>query len=635
MFTCLSFHRTRRAVVALLIASLIGISLVVSLQTTPVSGQDQGVRESPPYDRAQVAVPANLPFAAAGRASYLENCAPCHGEQGLGDGPTVADLPSPPTAFADQAAMWELSPAMLFHTTKFGRLQKLMPPWSNQLTDDEIWNTVAFAWSLHTEEAATAAGALLYAESCAACHGDAGAGDGPEAEGNLNDFTDLADTTFASQADWLAGWNAAHPELGADWSQTQKEETLEYIRTFSYIPPWASAYRPGAGAITGQIVFGADAPQQVEGSNVFLDAYLGFDPVATFTATVGADNTFTFQELAVDPNLTYLVTVLAEGVSYSSGMVNLTPDQPVADTSIDVFGTTDSPGDLRINRVHWILDAQPGALVVLQIYLVGNTGERTFVGRSVDGVDVPVTVGIQLPPDAQELSFQNGALGDRFRQVGDVVYDTLPVTPGDSTQQIIAQYAIPYQGTSFDLKQTFDYPVDVLSLLVSNFPNLRVDVPAMTFDSIQNIQGTEYQVWGQEAFGPGEVEVKLQGLLERGAANPRSVGAATEGGASQLAAVAPPLETWVSYAMLAIVAAILLGLVGVAMQRGAFAAASSRHDLQSVRESLLTEVARIDDLHALGQMNDNEWLRRRAGLKSQLLDVVRRLDATGHAAGQT
>ncbi|MFZ1768838.1 MAG: hypothetical protein WAU00_06560, partial [Caldilinea sp.] len=118
-------------------------------------------------------------------------------------------------------------------------------------------------------------------------------------------------------------------------------------------------------------------------------------------------------------------------------------------------------------------------------------------------------------------------------------------------------------------------------------------------------------------------------------ANPRSVGAATEGGASQLAAVAPPLETWVSYAMLAIVAAILLGLVGVAMQRGAFAAASSRHDLQSVRESLLTEVARIDDLHALGQMNDNEWLRRRAGLKSQLLDVVRRLDATGHAAGQT
>ncbi|MBK8799837.1 MAG: cytochrome c [Anaerolineales bacterium] len=179
-----------------------------------MSGQDQGVRESPPYDRAQVAVPANLPFAAAGRASYLENCAPCHGEQGLGDGPTVADLPSPPTAFADQAAMWELSPAMLFHTTKFGRLQKLMPPWSNQLTDDEIWNTVAFAWSLHTEEAATAAGALLYAESCAACHGDAGAGDGPEAEGNLNDFTDLADTTLpARPIGWPAGMLRT-PELG-------------------------------------------------------------------------------------------------------------------------------------------------------------------------------------------------------------------------------------------------------------------------------------------------------------------------------------------------------------------------------------------------------------------------------------
>jgi mono/diheme cytochrome c family protein len=623
--------KVRRLIAAALTPLLVGVLTLLSLLALPAVAQEQPVRESPPYDPAQVTVPTGLPFAAAGRASYLENCAPCHGETGMADGPTAADLPSPATAFADATAIWELSPARLFHTTKFGRLEMLMPPWENQLTDDEIWNTVAYAWSLHTDAAASEMGAQLYAESCAACHGVAGAGDGPEATGEINDFTDLAYTTFASQSAWLAGWETAHADIGADWTQVQKENTLEYIRTFSYIPPWASPYRAGAGVITGTVSFGVDAPQQVEGGNVFLDAYLGFDQVATFTATLGADNTFVFEDLAVDPNVTYLATALADGISYSSDMVSLTPDQPTATTSINIYAVTDSPDAIRINRAHWILESQPGALVVAQIYLVGNDGERTFVGQTVEGVDVPVTVGFPVPADAVELTFENGALGNRFQRVGDMVYDTMPVVPGENTQQIIVQYALPYAGTSFDFKQAFTYPVDSLSLLVANYPNLRVDAPALTFDSIQNIQGSEYQVWGQDAFGPGAVEVKLQGLLERGAVDPRAAGASTTDGAGQLATIDPPMEAWATWAMIAIVAAVMVGLVGVAMQRGAFAAVTTKRELQTLRDSLLTEIAHIDDRHALGQMSDTDWLRRRANLKTQLMDVVRRMEIAGHA----
>ncbi|MFO7633156.1 MAG: c-type cytochrome [Caldilinea sp.] len=572
-------------------------------------------------------IPASPPLASFGRASYLENCAPCHGEQGMGNGPTAADLPEPATAFADKTAVWSSSPAMFFHTTKFGRLEKLMPPWSNRLTDDEIWDTVSFAWSLHTKESETLAGATLYAESCAACHGEGGAGDGPEAEGDLPDFTDLTYTTFVSQAEWQTGWEIAHADLGADWSQPQRESVLEAIRTFSYVPPWVTPYRPGVGVIDGQVVFESDAPQQVEGGNVFLDAYLGFEPVASFTATLGADNTFVFENLAVDPNLVYLATVVADGLSYSSAMVGLTPEQSQADATVTVYGVTESPENIRINRAHWILDTQPGALVLAQIYLIGNDGERTFVGRSVDGVDVPVTVGIDVPLDAQEVTFQNGALGGRFRRVGNLIYDTVPVAPGDSTQQIIVQYAIPYNGTTFDLRQEVLHPTDSLSLLVANFPNLRVDAPELAFDSVQNIQGSEYQLWRVNDFGPGQVEVKLQGLLDRGDVDPRAAGAMTTGATTQLAQLGPPMEEWVSWVMIALVAALLLGVTGVAIQRGVFSATTTHHDLQTLQDSLITEIAQIDDLHALGQLNDTEWLRRRADLKAQLMDVMRRLGA--------
>jgi len=630
MFNHTRCPKFRRLTVTILTPLLLGAVLVAAAPSATVTAQEQPANTSPAFDPAQVTAPMGLPLAAAGRASYLENCAPCHGETGLADGPTAADLPGPATAFADPGALQALSPAMLFHTTKFGRLEKLMPPWANQLTDDEIWNTVAYAWSLHTSAAESEAGATLYAASCAACHGDAGAGDGPQAEGSINDFTDLTYTTFASQADWLTGWQNAHPDIGANWSETERASTLEYIRTFSYIPSWSAAYRPGAGVLTGTVTFGADA-SQVDGGNVFLDAYLGFEPVAGFTTTLSVDNTFVFTNLATSPDLTYIATVLAAGVSYSSDMVSLTPEAPAAEVSIDVYGATDSPDAIRFNRVHWILESQPGALVVAQIYLVGNTGARTFIGQTVEGVDVPVTAGIQLPPEAVEVTFENGALGNRFQQVGDMVYDTMPIVPGESTQQIIVQYAIPYEGTRFDLEQAFAYPVDSLSLLIANYPNLRVDAPELTFDSIQNIQGAEYQIWGKEAFDPSAVELKLQGLLDAGAADPRIVSGATDG-AGQLAGVDPPMETWVTWAMLGIVAAILLGLVGVALQRGALTTVSTRQELQAQREQLLRAIARLDDRHVLGELSDSEWLRNRATLKAQLMDVMRRLESVAQAA---
>ena len=630
MFTRTRFGLTlfRTSSIALLLA-LVAVLALGSARAPIASGQDQGVRESPPYDPAQVTVPSTPPFAAGGRSSYAENCAPCHGEQGLGDGPTAADLPGPPTAFADPAAIAELSPAMLFHTTKFGRLQAMMPPWQNQLDDGEIWDTVAYAWSLHTTEAATTAGQALYAESCANCHGDGGAGDGPEATAGINDFTNLEYTTFRSQADWLAGWQDAHAEIGADWTKEQKDTTLEYIRTFSYIPPWVSPYRPGSGVITGTIVFGGEgAPTTIQDGLVYLDAYLGFDPVATFTGTVNADNTFVFENLGISPDIAYLATVVADGISYSSQLVGLTAEQPAAEAAVNIYGVTDSPADIRVNRLHWILDSQPGALVVAQIYLLGNTGDQTFVGQTVEGVDVPVTAAIPVPADAQELTLENGSVGDRFRRVGDMLYDTMPIVPGDSTQQVIVQYALPYNGTSYDMKQGFEYPIDSLSLLVNNLPNLRVDVPAMEFDSIQNLQGAEYQVWRQTDLTPGQVEVKMQGLLERGGVDPRAVGATTDTGTSGMATVAPPMESWVAWAMAAIVAAIVLALVGFALQRGTLSTVTTRQDLQSMRDSLLTQIARIDDLHTLGQMGDTEWLRRRADLKAQLVDVMRRLEST-------
>jgi mono/diheme cytochrome c family protein len=628
--TRLTTHATRAWLFGLLIAVLIVIAAFalgpqVALAQTQPAGQP--MPPSPEYDAAQVTIPLSAPIGLAGDPIFQQNCAPCHGEQGLGNGPTAQDLSGPPTAFADAAAMREISPAQMFFTTKFGRMQKMMPPWRNQLDDGQIWDAVAFAWSLRTNEPSVAAGKELYDASCASCHGAMGKGDGPEAEGTLQDFSDQRYAIFKSQADWQKGWDAEHPQLGAEWSAEDRDNVLEYMRTFSYLPPWESPYKPGEGVITGALVQGTANGAGVAGLPVVLEAFVGFNQVAVFTSTAGVDGGYRFENLATDPSIAYLASTESDGISYSSNFVTLSPITPTLESQVAVFGTTDDPAGLRINRTHWIIDHQPGALIVGEIYTFGNDSDRTYIGRQIEGMTEPGTIELSLPAGAEEITFDNGALGNRFQQVGDKIYDTLPVVPGSDTRQIIVRYAIPYKGAALDMKQNFAYPVDQLSLMVADLPQLTVEASDLESVGTQDIQGQGFQIWRKTAFQPQAIELKMDGLLEEGGADPRAVVAAgSEAGDSSqpLESAAPQMEPWVPWVIVALVAAGLLAAIGLALRRGGMAAAYSRQDLTELRESLLDQIAVVDDRHAAGELGDADWATQRAYLKAQLVDVMQR-----------
>jgi mono/diheme cytochrome c family protein len=593
---------------------------MAALLRTPAQAQTP----SPTFSLEQVTPPNAPPAAAFGSGSFEQNCAPCHGASGLGDGPTAVSLPYSPTAFADPNAVWSLSPAEMFHTTKFGRIERLMPPWQNQLSDAEIWQTVMYAWSLHTGAAFVAGGQTLYAQNCAACHGDAGAGDGPEAQGDLPDFGDPAYAIARSQEDWLAGWQQAHPEIGEDWSVEEQRQVLEYIRTFSYVPAWESGYRPGPGVIRGTITHGTAGEVVPPGLVVTLDAYAHFTPAESFTTTVDATGRFEFSNLAVAENFSYLASVEYGGVRYSSALAMLTNDVSEAEAAITIYATTDEPTNIRIDRTDWIIDDQPGALLVVQLYFFGSGGDRTFTGAPVDGESISATVGIHLPARAEQVTFEGGALGERFRQVGDLYYDTAPLIPGAGTKQVVVRYLLPYEGTSITFDQRFLYANIQTTLLVAELPQLEVTVTpreAAAWQPVdtQEFQGRTYRIFRSDELAATEVSVELSGLLDANVVDPRNVAGTA---ATSTATFAP----WMAWSVGALSLLMITGGVWWAWRSGRVQLSDRPADLRQEMDELARRIAQLDDRHALGQLNAESWQQQRGQLKTRLFEMARRLE---------
>lgn len=84
----------------------------------------------------------------AGKKTYALLCASCHGNSGKGDGPAAATLPTKPADHTDGKRMKTLSNQFLFDIIKNGGASvgksPLMPAWSGQLKDQDIWNLVAY-----------------------------------------------------------------------------------------------------------------------------------------------------------------------------------------------------------------------------------------------------------------------------------------------------------------------------------------------------------------------------------------------------------------------------------------------------------------------------------------------------------
>ena len=197
-----ALHRSARgwlaafALVALTIAAagLVGCQTQFSLDTTP--GEPL---------IADLLLPTGKPSAKAGQAIWEAKCVSCH--QANGQGLNAGGGPD----FTDPQWIWPRAPQELFATVYWGEVPQGYEPaedtlhpsmqptaapvaphhalphekFEGILTQDEVWNVVAYVWSLsiRPESLPSELGfpiiRTLFGKNCATCHGKEGFGDGP------------------------------------------------------------------------------------------------------------------------------------------------------------------------------------------------------------------------------------------------------------------------------------------------------------------------------------------------------------------------------------------------------------------------------------------------------------------------
>jgi mono/diheme cytochrome c family protein len=105
-----------------------------------------------PTAPAPAPVPAAAPDVVRGEQLYATYCSTCHGPRGDGDGPAAAALDPKPVKHHDGAYMNALSNEHLFKVIKLGGpavgKSAMMAPWGGTLSDQQIWDVVAFTRSL-------------------------------------------------------------------------------------------------------------------------------------------------------------------------------------------------------------------------------------------------------------------------------------------------------------------------------------------------------------------------------------------------------------------------------------------------------------------------------------------------------
>ncbi|MBX3062125.1 MAG: c-type cytochrome [Anaerolineae bacterium] len=407
-----------------------------------------------------------------------QGCQLCHGITGEGNGQVAASIACSIVSFKDAEANQSKALTAWFAIISNGNNGSNacpMPPWKNQLNEQDRWNVANYIYSLHYTPDRMTAGKQVWEQQCTACHSATGESAKPEVTVDLSDPAALINRSDTQMFRLLTEGKPDGSHKFDTLTEEQRWSVVAYTRSLGWVnndavgvpaqTPTPAPVIPDTDTITvaGKLTNGtkdAATPANLPLTlRVIETTAAGFNDALKLDTSTTADGSFSFGAVARRNGLVYVLTTNYAGILQNSEPIQLqTGSGPTLDLSFTIYEATTDPKDIRadVERIFVSFDS-PTQAFIQQGILFRNIGDRIFTGT--DGVSLQV----QLPAQAAAITLSQDSSSFRIGN-GALIYTAIPFAPGDTTLQF--SYELPFAG-DLTVQQPASYEVDQLSVHVA------------------------------------------------------------------------------------------------------------------------------------------------------------------------
>lgn len=567
-----------------------------------------------------------------GAMIYIDKCAPCHGETGLGDGPDASSLENPVPAIGSATLARKSSPADWYIMVTQGNMGKFMPPFSS-LSDQERWDVVAYIYTLSSPPEILAQGETLFFTECAECHGD----DGKQGVVNLTDQSFMSERTAEDMVAFITKGHELMPAFD-DFVEDDLWALTAYLRSLTFAPvegsilpeiseveaevqesdtsseiesesSTAASSNDGFGNVTVSIVNASNAalPADLE---VTLRGYDEMAEVYTQTLTLAEGTDITFESVPLPSERMYFATIEYSNAVYGSDVLVVetgASDELALD--ITYYAPTTDTSILRVDRLHVFLSfVDEHTLEIFQLYIFSNPTDQVLVPDKDD----EAAVNFVIPANASNLYVEEN-MSVAYKKTG-AGFGIVNIYPDEAPSQTVFSYQMPYEDRKLDL--SIPIGMDANAVIVMAPANgFKVKSDLLEDTGSRDFEGVSYNTYtGVNLKTGNNLDLSLSG-------RPRT-------GTSFIATDSDSNTSLVIG---------LAGLGGALVLAGIFLWYRSRADEDEVfedgweddlygetTEDLMDAIIALDDLYRTGGLPEGAYRVRRAELKERLEEVIHR-----------
>lgn len=523
-----------------------------------------------------------------GERIFQARCTECHGVSGDGMGELVqAGSVERPLDMTDRALVAPKSPLDWYKVITQGRIEKLMPPWENALSDKERWDVTLYSYTLGYGQELLAAGESLWRERCGGCT--------------------LPASIPPVFSDQKYGLSLNREYFGGMLGAEEESAVVAFARMNSLeTADESKRIDAQVGAIRGQVRHGTAGGIVPAGTQIQLrygSTAAGYTIAET---AIDEDLRFNLPDIPLRQDYNYVLGAVYKGRLFSRRLPQFSPAEGAPEQTLTVYAETTDPLVVNIARIDLFVEAVTwedwgAGLYISQVVGFRNASDRIYTsGRAFDDGREAVLL-LPFPLGARLLSDDQGGryvLIEDMENLPNSVIDTQPVAPG-AEHQIALEYFLPYQ-RELDFQQDFSNPLDA-EVRITLSDNWRIESDIFLAEDVRPA-GEGSRVYAGQLKLAGEPRLAFR------------ISGDTSGAGSRV----------ISGEALPLLVAGLAGLVGAALFGLGWLKRSKAADASEI-DGLVAELARLDADHDQGRINHDLYHHRRRELKAKLAE---RMNAT-------